>query len=259
MKVLLLAGGLGSRLSEETINKPKPMVEIGYKPILWHIMKIYSSYGFNDFIILLGYKGNVIKEYFVNYLLNNNDVKIDLSNGNFPILNNSRESWKVTLLDTGLYTMTGSRIKKAKNFLGSETFMLTYGDGVGDIDISKLINFHKSHGKAMTVTSAQPDGRFGSLDISKENKVLNFKEKPKGDGSWINAGFFVCEPSVLDYISDDVNTIFEQEPLINLAKNGEIFTYKHKGFWMPMDTIRDKNILENIWNSGRAPWNTWSK
>jgi len=259
MKVLLLAGGLGSRLSEETINKPKPMVEIGYKPILWHIMKIYSSYGFNDFIILLGYKGNVIKEYFVNYLLNNNDVKIDLSNGNFQILNNSRESWKVTLLDTGLYTMTGSRIKKAKNFLGSETFMLTYGDGVGDIDISKLINFHKSHGKAMTVTSAQPDGRFGSLDISKENKVLNFKEKPKGDGSWINAGFFVCEPSVLDYISDDVNTIFEQEPLINLAKNGEIFTYKHKGFWMPMDTIRDKNILENIWNSGRAPWNTWSK
>ena len=237
MKVLLLAGGLGSRLSEETINKPKPMVEIGYKPILWHIMKIYSSYGFNDFIILLGYKGNVIKEYFVNYLLNNNDVKIDLSNGNFQILNNSRESWKVTLLDTGLYTMTGSRIKKAKNFLGSETFMLTYGDGVGDIDISKLINFHKSHGKAMTVTSAQPDGRFGSLDISKENKVLNFKEKPKGDGSWINAGFFVCEPSVLDYISDDVNTIFEQEPLINLAKNGEIFT----------------------WNSGRAPWNTWSK
>jgi len=259
MKVLLLAGGLGSRLSEETINKPKPMVEIGYKPILWHIMKIYSSYGFNDFIILLGYKGNVIKEYFVNYLLNNNDVKIDLSNGNFQILNNSRESWKVTLLDTGLYTMTGSRIKKAKNFLGSETFMLTYGDGVGDIDISKLINFHKSHGKAMTVTSAQPDGRFGSLDISKKNKVLNFKEKPKGDGSWINAGFFVCEPSVLDYISDDVNTIFEQEPLINLAKNGEIFTYKHKGFWMPMDTIRDKNILENIWNSGRAPWNTWSK
>ena len=259
MKVLLLAGGLGTRLSEETSNKPKTMVEIGGNPILWHIMKIYSKYGFNDFVVLLGYKGHTIKEYFANYLLHQSDVTIDMSNGNLEALSNTSEPWKITLIDTGLNSMTGGRVKRAQDFVGSEPFMLTYGDGVSDIDINKLLNFHKSHGKAMTVTSAQPDGRFGALNISKDSQVLEFKEKPKGDGSWINAGFFVCEPRVFDYINDDDMTVFEQEPLMSLAKDGEIFTYKHKGFWMPMDTLRDKNKLEKIWDSGKAPWKVWSK
>jgi len=259
MKVLLLAGGLGTRLSEETSNKPKPMVEIGGNPILWHIMKIYSKYGFNDFVVLLGYKGHTIKEYFANYFLHQSDVTIDMSNGNLEALSNTSEPWKITLIDTGLNSMTGGRVKRAQDFVGSEPFMLTYGDGVSDIDINKLLNFHKSHGKAMTVTSAQPDGRFGALNISKDSQVLEFKEKPKGDGSWINAGFFVCEPRVFDYINDDDMTVFEQEPLMSLAKDGEIFTYKHKGFWMPMDTLRDKNKLEKIWDSGKAPWKVWSK
>ena len=258
MKVLILAGGFGTRLSEETYLIPKPMVEIGGKPILWHIMKIYSTYGFNEFVILLGYKGHIIKEYFANYFLYNSDVTIDLRTNEMQVHNNNSEPWKVTLLDTGLYSMTGGRIKRAQKIVGDEPFMLTYGDGVGDIDIKKLLEFHKSHGKAMTITSAQPDGRFGALDISEDNQVLEFKEKPKGDGSWINAGFFVCEPKVFDYITKGDETVFEQEPLQNLAKDGEIYTYKHNGFWMPMDTLRDKNKLNEMWNSGNALWKIWN-
>jgi glucose-1-phosphate cytidylyltransferase len=257
MKVLLLAGGFGTRLSEETDIKPKPMVEIGGKPILWHIMKIYSNYGFNEFVVLLGYKGYYIKEYFANYFLHQSDVTIDISNGNMEVHNNSSEPWKVTLLDTGLNSMTGGRIKRAQEFVGNETFMLTYGDGVSDINIEELIKFHKSHGKLMTMTSAQPDGRFGALRIDDNNQVLEFQEKPKGDGSWINAGFFVCEPKVFDYITEGDGTVFEQTPLKNLAKDGEIFTYKHNGFWMPMDTLRDKMKLNEMWESKKAPWKVW--
>jgi len=257
MKVLLLAGGFGTRLSEETDIRPKPMVEIGGKPILWHIMKIYSEYGFNEFVVLLGYKGYYIKEYFANYFLYQSDVTIDMSNGEMEIHNNSSEPWKITLIDTGLNSMTGGRIKRAQKFIGDNPFMLTYGDGVGDINIKELLAFHKSHGKSMTMTSAQPDGRFGALDIDEKNQVKEFKEKPKGDGSWINAGYFVCEPKVFDYILDGDNTVFEQEPLKNLAQDGEILTYKHRGFWMPMDTLRDKNKLNEMWDEDKAPWKVW--
>lgn len=257
MKAVLLAGGLGTRLSEETDLKPKPMVEIGGKPILWHIMKIYSTYGINDFVILLGYKGYYIKEYFANYFLHQSDISIDLKDNKIEILNNSCEPWKITLLDTGINSMTGGRIKRAASILNKEPFLLTYGDGVADINIDKLLEFHKSHGKAMTMTSAQPDGRFGALDISSDNKVNEFQEKPKGDGSWINAGYFVCEPKVLDYITNGDATVFEQEPLKNLARDGEIYTYKHDGFWMPMDTLRDKNLLNELWNENKAKWKMW--
>ena len=257
MKAVILAGGFGSRLSEETTLKPKPMVEIGGKPILWHIMKIYSSHGINDFVILLGYKGYYIKEYFANYFLHQSDVTIDLKDNSIEVINNSSEPWKVTLLDTGLNTMTGGRIKRAQNYIGDEPFMLTYGDGVADINIKELLEFHKSHGKLLTMTSAQPDGRFGALDIDDKNKVNEFKEKPKGDGSWINAGYFVCEPEVLKYITEGDETVFEQTLLRSLAKNGEIFTYKHNSFWMPMDTIRDKNVLNDLWLNNMAAWKTW--
>jgi len=257
MKAVILAGGYGSRLSEETTLKPKPMVEIGGKPILWHIMKIYSSHGINDFVILLGYKGYYIKEYFANYFLHQSDVTIDLKDNSIKVINNSSEPWKVTLLDTGLNTMTGGRIKRAQNYIGNEPFMLTYGDGVADVNIKDLLKFHKSHGKLLTMTSAQPDGRFGALDIDDKNKVNEFKEKPKGDGSWINAGYFVCEPEVLKYITEGDETVFEQTPLRSLAKNGEIFTYKHNSFWMPMDTIRDKNVLNDLWLNNKATWKTW--
>jgi len=259
MKVLLLAGGFGTRLSEETHVRPKPMIEIGGKPILWHIMKIYSAYGFNDFIVLLGYKGYYIKEYFANYFLHQSDVTIDMSNGKMEVLNNSSEPWKVTLLDTGLNNMTGSRIKQARKFVGDEPFMLTYGDGVSDININDLIKFHKSHGKCITMTSSQPDGRFGALNIDENNQVQEFKEKPKGDGNWINAGFFVCESKVFDYIDNDINTVFEQDPLMKLAKDGEIFTFKHCGFWKPMDSLKDKNDLNKLWNENKAPWKVWEK
>ena len=259
MKVLLLAGGFGTRLSEETDIRPKPMVEIGGKPILWHIMKTYSQYGFNEFVVLLGYKGYYIKEYFANYFLHQSDVTIDMSNGQMEIHNNSSEPWKVTLLDTGLNSMTGGRIKRAQDFIGDEPFMLTYGDGVADINIKELVKFHKIHGKAMTMTSAQPDGRFGALDIDENNKVNEFKEKPKGDGSWINAGYFVCEPKVFDYITEGDSTVFEQAPLMNLAKDNEVYTYKHKTFWMPMDTLRDKNKLNELWDTNKAPWKVWDK
>ncbi len=259
MKVLLLAGGFGMRLSEETDIKPKPMVEIGGKPILWHIMKIYSQYGLNEFVILLGYKGYYIKEYFANYFLHQSDVTIDIQTGKLEVLNNSSEPWKITLLDTGLDTMTGGRVKRAQNFVGDEPFMLTYGDGVSDINIEELVKFHKSHGKAMTLTSARPEGRFGALNIDNNNQVHEFKEKPKGDGNWINAGFFVCEPKVFGYITNGDSTVFEQEPLQNLAKDGEIFTFKHNGFWKPMDSLKDKNDLNELWNGGNAPWKVWNK
>ncbi len=257
MKAVILAGGFGSRLSEETTLKPKPMVEIGGRPILWHIMKIYSSYGINEFVILLGYKGYYIKEYFANYFLHQSDVTIDIKNNNIELINNESEHWKVTLLDTGYNTMTGGRIKRAEKYLGKKPFLLTYGDGVADINIKELIKFHKSHGKKLTITSAQPDGRFGGLNINNENKVIEFKEKPKGDGSWINAGFFVCEPEIFNYINDGDSTVFEQEPLKTMARKGEIFTYKHNSFWMPMDTIRDKKVLNELWENNKAKWKIW--
>ena len=259
MKVVLLAGGLGTRLSEETDIRPKPMVEVGGKPILWHIMKTYSEYGFNEFVILLGYKGFYIKEYFSNYFLHQSDVTIDMSNGSMEIHNNSSEPWKVTLLDTGLHSMTGTRIKKSQSFIGNESFMLTYGDGVADINISELLNFHKKHGKYMTMTSTQPAGRFGALDIDEKNQVNIFKEKPKGDGSWINAGYFICEPKVFDYIMEGDSVVFEQEPLQNIAKDGELITYKHNGFWKPMDSLKDKNDLNDLWDKNKAPWKVWDK
>jgi glucose-1-phosphate cytidylyltransferase len=256
MKVLILAGGIGSRLSEETTIRPKPMVEIGGKPILWHIMKIYSYYGYHDFIILCGYKGYMIKEYFAQYFLHMADVTIDLANNSINHHANKAEPWKVTLIDTGVETMTGGRIKRVKEYVGNEPFMLTYGDGVADVDIAKLIEFHKSHGKAITMTSVLPEGRFGALNIDNTNMVNSFQEKPRGDGSWINGGFFVCQPEVFDYLKDD-RTIFEKEPLENLAKEGELFTYKHTGFWKPMDTQRDKNQLEELIDKGKAPWIKW--
>jgi len=257
MKVLLLAGGLGTRISEETGTIPKPMIEVGGKPILWHIMKIYSQFGFNEFVILLGYKGYYIKEYFANYFLHQSDVTINLENNSLEILNSSSEPWKVTLLDTGLNSMTGGRIKRAQEFVGNESFMLTYGDGVSNINIKDLIKFHKSHGRALTMSSAQPDGRFGALSISDVNQVKEFKEKPKGDGNWINAGFFVCEPKIFDYIKDGDSTVFEKEPLSNLAKDDEIYTFKHDGFWKPMDSLKDKHDLNQLWNENKAPWVTW--
>ena len=257
MKVLILAGGLGSRLSEETTLKPKPMVEIGGKPILWHIMKIYSSYGFNEFIILCGYKGYMIKEYFVNYYSHMSDLTIDMKSNTINHHVNHAEPWKVTLIDTGLDTMTGSRIKKVRDYVGNEPFLLTYGDGVSDVDINKLILFHKSHGKAITMTTVQPEGRYGSLIVDDDQKVLSFQEKPKGDGAWINAGFFVCQPEVFDYIPEGDKIIFEREPLENLAEANQLFAYKHDSFWKPMDTQRDKNQLEYLIDNNKAPWIKW--
>jgi glucose-1-phosphate cytidylyltransferase len=259
MKVLILAGGFGTRLSEETDIRPKPMVEIGGKPILWHIMKTYSHYGINEFVILLGYKGYYIKEYFANYFLHQSDVTIDMSSGDIEVHNNSSEPWKVTLLDTGLNAMTGARVKKAKDHIGNEPFLLTYGDGVANVDIQATLDFHKKHGKLMTMTSAQPDGRFGALDINENDKVVAFKEKPRGDDSWINAGYFICQPEVLDYIPQGDDAVLEQEPLKNLAKDGQIYTYKHNDFWMPMDSLRDKIKLNEMCEAQDAPWMVWDK
>jgi len=256
MKVLILAGGYGTRLSEETVIKPKPMVEIGGKPIIWHIMKAYSHYGFNEFVILLGYKGYYIKEYFANYFLHQSDVTFDLKNNDIEIHNNTSEPWKVTLIDTGIDTMTGGRIKRAKKYINEDTFLLTYGDGVADVNIKELVNFHKAHKGKITMTSVQPEGRFGALEIGKENLVNSFMEKPKGDGSWINAGFFVCNKEVIDYIDND-DTIFERQPLENLAKEGSLFTFKHNGFWKCMDTMRDKEQLNNLWDTNKADWKIW--
>ncbi len=256
MKVVILAGGLGTRLSEETEIKPKPMVEIGGMPIIWHIMKIYSAQGFNEFIICLGYKGFLIKEYFANYFLHLSDVTIELSTGNIKVHDCKSEGIKMTLIDTGIQTQTGGRIKRVGKYIGDESFMLTYGDGLADINIVDLLNFHRKNKKLATVTTISPPGRFGALVFDKNNEVTKFEEKPLGDGGWINGGFFVLEPEVLNYIEDD-STFWEREPMANLALNKQLSAFKHTGFWKPMDTLRDKTELENLWNSGKAPWKIW--
>lgn len=258
MKVVLLAGGLGTRLSEETDSRPKPMVEIGGKPILWHIMKIYSHHGFNEFVICCGYKGYHIKDYFHHYYMHQADVTIDLSNNTETYHNSYAEPWKVTLVDTGLNTMTGGRIKRIQNFIGDETFMLTYGDGVADIDLSELLTFHKKEKRLATLTAVMPSGKFGALSISNENRIDAFQEKPRGDGSWVNGGFFVLEPEIFDYIQEGDSTIWERKPLEDLAKDCQLSAHKHRGFWQPMDTLRDKNELESLWASGHAPWKVWN-
>lgn len=258
MKVVILAGGYGTRLSEETSIKPKPMAEIGGKPIIWHIMKIYSSYGFNDFVILCGYKSHVIKEYFANYALHNADVTFDMANHSMEIHKNGSEPWKVTLVETGENTMTGGRIKKAQKYIGDKTFFLTYGDGVADIDINKLLNFHKKQRALATVTAVEHPGRFGVITLGKgETKVPYFREKAEGrGGAWINGGFFVLEPGIFNYIEGDL-TIWERVPLQKLAKNRQLSAFKHTGFWQCMDTLRDKMVLENLWEKGEAPWKAW--
>lgn len=256
MKVVILAGGMGTRLSEETNVIPKPMIEVGGKPILWHIMKMYSHFGFNDFIICLGHKGYVIKEYFSHYFLHTSDITIDMKENNIQVHSSVSEPWRVTLIDTGLQTTTGGRIKRIKKYIGEGPFLMTYGDGVGKIDIPELIRFHRMHKKLATVTAVQPLGRFGSLDIGKANKVSLFLEKPKGDSQWISAGFFVLETGIFNYIKGD-KAIWEKEPLENLAKKEQLVAYKHTGFWKSMDTLRDKLELERLWNTGETPWKIW--
>lgn len=257
MKVVILAGGYGTRISEESHLKPKPMIEIGNMPILWHIMKSYSFYGYNEFIICCGYKGYIIKEYFADYYLHNSDVTFDFTDNNKMIIhNNVAEPWKVTLIDTGLNTMTGGRIKRVKEYIGNEPFLLTYGDGVSDVDINKVVEFHKENGKLATMTAIQPGGRFGTLDFGQDNSVLRFTEKSVEDGGWINAGFMVLEPSVIDYIEGD-NIMFEKYPLEQLSKDGQLDAYMHNGFWQCMDTLRDKNYLEELLENGKAPWKVW--
>lgn len=256
MKAVILAGGLGTRISEETHLKPKPMIEIGGKPILWHIMKIYSSYGINDFIVCCGYKGYVIKEYFANYFLHMSDVTFDMSRNKMDVHQKYAESWRVTLVETGDNTLTGGRLKRVKEYLkDEEAFCFTYGDGLSDINISELIEFHNSHKKLATVTAVQPPGRYGSLAID-DSRVTGFLEKPKGDGAWINGGFFVLSPKVIDYIDSDEDS-WEAAPLINLAQENQLMAFSHTGFWQPMDTLRDKNHLEDLWQSGNAPWKKW--
>ncbi len=257
MKVVILAGGLGTRLSEETIVKPKPMVEIGGKPILWHIMKIFSHYGFNDFVICCGYKGYIIKEYFANYLLHQSDVTFDIQNQKMQIHKNSAEPWKVTLVDTGDSSMTGGRLKRIKDYVDNETFFCTYGDGLGNVNITSLLELHKKTSSYATLTAVQPEGRFGALSLSKgEEKVNKFREKPNGDGAWINGGFFVLEPEIFNYIQDDT-TVWEQEPMKKLAHDKQLSAYRHADFWHPMDSLRDKNHLESLWATGNAPWKVW--
>ena len=257
MKAVILAGGFGTRISEETNLKPKPMIEIGEKPIIWHIMKIYSYYGINDFIICLGYKGYVIKEYFINYYKHMSDLTIDLSNNDIKIHNNYSESWKITLVNTGEDSMTGGRIKRISEYVKDEDFFcLTYGDGLSNVNIAESINFHKKHQKLATLTAVQPSGRFGALEIE-NNKITKFQEKPKGDGGYINGGFFILSPKVISYIKDGDKTIWEQSPLQNLAIDQQLMAFKHDGFWQPMDTLRDKNYLDELWNSKNAPWKIW--
>ena len=257
MKVVILAGGLGTRISEESHLKPKPMIEVGDAPILWHIMKYYSSYGFNEFIIYCGYKGYVIKEYFADYYLHRSDITFDFSDNNKMIVhNNVAEPWKVTVIDTGLNTMTGGRLKRIQKYVGNETCMMTYGDGVSDVDLDALLTFHREHGKAATLTAIQPGGRFGVLDIDDSQTVRQFSEKAKEDGGWINAGFMVLEPEAFSYIEGD-QTYFEKEPLENMAKDGNLAAYRHEGFWKCMDTMRDKGMLDELWNKGNAPWKRW--
>lgn len=255
MKVVILAGGLGTRLAEETVIKPKPMVEIGGRPILWHIMKIYSSYGFNEFVICTGYKGYIIKEFFANYYLHTTDVTFDISKGELEIHNNKTEPWKVTLIDTGEETMTGGRLKRISQFVGGQDFCMTYGDGVSNVNIAKLVDFHRAHGKLCTVTATRPPGRFGALGLEGES-VTHFKEKPLGDGGYINGGFFVVSPKCFDYIDGD-STVWEQEPMNRLAEDGQMKAFLHDDFWQPMDTVRDRKQLEGLWQTGKAPWKVW--
>jgi glucose-1-phosphate cytidylyltransferase len=256
MKAVILAGGLGTRLSEETVLRPKPMVELGGRPVLWHIMKIYSHYGINDFIVCLGYKGYMIKEYFANYFLHMSDVTINLRNNQIDVHHNMSEPWSVTLVDTGEGSGTGGRLKRVRDHLGGATFCFTYGDGVSDVDVEQLIAFHRAQGTRATLTAVQPPGRFGAIDIDGV-RIRNFQEKPTGDGGWINGGFFVLEPDVFDIIADDA-TMWEREPMEMLAHQGELSAFQHRGFWHPMDTLRDKAYLEALWAEGRAPWKVWS-
>jgi len=255
MKAIILAGGLGSRLSEETSIRPKPMIEIGGKPILWHIMKTYSAHGIHDFVICCGYKGYVIKEYFANYFLHMSDVTLDMRHNKMEVHQQHAEPWRVTLVDTGDDTMTGGRIKRVADYVKDEDFCCTYGDGIGDVNIAQLIEFHKQQGKLATLTATQPPGRFGALNLN-GNNVVSFQEKPRGDGGWVNGGFFVLSPKVLDYIDND-HTVWEREPMEQLAKDGQMSAYFHAGFWQPMDTLRDKIHLETLWADGKAPWNVW--
>ena len=257
MKVVILAGGFGTRISEESHLKPKPMVEIGDKPILWHIMKLYSHYGYNDFVICCGYKQHMIKEWFADYYLHSCDITFDFTQENKMIVhNNITEPWKVTLVDTGLHTMTGGRVKRVKEYLNDEPFFLTYGDGVSDVNIPELLEFHKKNGKIATLTSVQPMGRFGALDIMEDGQISSFKEKKKEDSGWINAGFMVMEPEIMNYISGD-RTVFEKESLVEVARDGQLDAYRHNGFWQCMDTLSEKNKLEEMWKSGNAPWKVW--
>jgi len=255
MKAVILAGGLGTRISEESHLRPKPMIEIGGKPILWHIMKTYSHYGINDFVICLGYKGYIIKEYFANYFLHMSDVRFDMKNNQMEVLQRHVEPWRITLVDTGEYTITGGRLKRVREYLDNEPFCFTYGDGVSDVNIRALLDFHLSHGKPATVTAIQPPGRYGALDMH-GSEVRSFQEKPAGDGAWINGGYFVLEPSVIDLIDGD-STAWEAEPMIRLAQQGDLQAFSHRGFWQAMDTLRDKNLLEQLWASGNPPWKVW--
>ena len=257
MKAVILAGGLGTRISEETHLKPKPMIEVGGKPLLWHIMKIYSSHGVNDFIICCGYKGYVIKEYFANYFLHMSDVTFIMKDNSVKVHQNNVEPWTVTLVDTGEKTLTGGRLKRVRNYIkDEEAFCFTYGDGISDVDITKLIEFHKSQGKQATLTATLPPGRYGAVKIKGDDTVIHFQEKAEGDGSWINGGFFILSPSVIDRINGD-DSSWEGEPLTGLASDGELAAYRHYGFWQPMDTLREKNLLEDLWDSGKAPWKVW--
>jgi len=256
MKAVILAGGLGTRIAEESDHKPKPMVEVGGRPLLWHIMKSYAHHGIKEFVICLGYKGYVIKEFFFNYYRHTADLSIDLSTGTHEVLNSQSEDWKVTLVDTGAETMTGGRLKRVAPYLASETFCLTYGDGLSDIDITAEIAFHREHGRLATVAAVQPPGRFGVLNLARDGGVSSFEEKPSDEIGWINGGFFVLEPRAIDYISDDT-TSWEQAPLKNLARDGQLAAFTHQGFWQPCDTMRDKRQLEHLWSSGKAPWATW--
>ena len=257
MKAVILAGGLGTRISEETSLKPKPMIAIGGKPILWHIMKSYSAHGINDFIICCGYKGYIIKEYFANYFLHMSDITFDMKNNKMEVHHRFAEPWRVTLVDTGEQTMTGGRLKRVASYLGDDSaFCFTYGDGVSDVNLSDLIKFHHAHGLHATLTAVYPPGRFGAIDINEEQRVTSFKEKPRGDGGLVNGGFFVLSPKVLDYIEGD-STIWEHQPMEQLANQGQVKAFRHDGFWQPMDTLRDKNLLEELWSCGKAPWKQW--
>ena len=257
MKAVILAGGFGTRLAEETGVKPKPMVEIGDKPILWHIMKIYAAAGINEFIICLGYKGYVIKEYFASYTLHMSDITFDLRRNEMQVHQNGTEAWRVTMVDTGEKTMTGGRIKRIKDYIGQETFCLTYGDGVTDLDIKKLVAFHKKQKALVTLTAVQPPGRFGVFNLEDDQIMISrFREKPQGDSAWINGGFFIVEPEALGYIKDD-STVWEQEPLVNIARQNKLAAYRHHGYWQNMDTLRDKNLLEQLWQSNNPPWRIW--